>query len=62
MGLLKHQVLDGERCVWLSDLLTYKRDFARDFAEYLADPLSRLDDDSPNPVDVLPEYAHMRRV
>jgi len=60
--LLKHQLIDGERCVWLSDLLTYKRDFERAQAEYRADPLSRLPDDLPNPIDVLPEYAHMRRV
>jgi len=60
-GLLKHQLIDGERCVWLSDLIAYKTDFDRDYAEYLADPLSRMPDDLPNPVDVFPEYAHMRR-
>jgi len=62
VGLLKHQLIDGERCIWLSDLITYKTDFDKRFAEYLADPLSRMPDDLPNPVDVLPEYAHMRRV
>jgi len=62
VGLLKHQLIDGERCVWLSDLITYKRNFDRGYAEYLADPLSRMPDDLPNPVDVFPEYAHMRRV
>jgi len=58
--LLKHQLIDGKRCVWLSDLITYKRNFERERAEYRADPLSRLPDDLPNPIDVLPEYAHMR--
>jgi len=62
VGLLKHQLIDGERCVRLGDLIAYKRDFDRDYAEYLADPLSRMPDDLPNPVDVFPEYAHMRRV
>jgi len=60
VGLLKHQLIDGERCIWLSDLITYKRNFERAYAEYLADPLSKLPDDAPNPIDVLPEYAHMR--
>jgi len=59
--LLKHQLIDGERCVWLSDLLTYKRDLERARARWEANPLSRMPDDTPNPVDVLPEYAHMRR-
>jgi len=58
--LLKHEVVDGQRRVWLSDLLTYKRDFDRAFAEYLADPLNTPCEETPNPVDVLPEYAHMR--
>jgi len=61
VGLLKHQLIDGERCVWLSDLIAYKTDYDRQLADYLADPISRIPDDSPNPVDVLPEYAHMRR-
>jgi len=61
VGLLKHQLIDGERCVWLSDLVAYKTDYDRRLAEYLADPISRIPDDTPNPVDVLPEYAHMRR-
>jgi len=60
-GLLKHQLIDGERCVWLSDLITYKTDFERARARWEANPLSRMPDDGPNPVDVLPEYAHMRR-
>jgi len=58
-GLLKHQLIDGERCVWLSDLITYKRDFDRDYAEYLKSPTSRMDDSMLNPFDVLPEYAAM---
>jgi len=61
MGLLKHQLIDGERCVWLSDLIAYKCDFERARAKWQANPLSRMPDDTPNPVDVLPEYAHMRR-
>jgi len=61
MGLLKHQLIDGERCVWLSDLIVYKTDFERARARWEANPLSRMPDDTPNPVDVLPEYAHMRR-
>jgi len=61
VGLLKHQLIDGERCVWLSDLIAYKTDFERARARWEANPLSRMPDDSPNPVDVLPEYAHMRR-
>jgi len=60
MGLLKHQLIDGERCVWLSDLITYKRDFDKAYAEYLKSPTSRMPDDLPNPIDVFPEYAHMR--
>jgi len=59
LGLLKHQLIDGERCVWLSDLLAYKRDFDKRFAEYLKSPTSRIDDEMPNPFDVLPEYAEM---
>jgi len=59
VGLLKHQLIDGERCVWLSDLITYKRDFDRDYAEYLKSPTSRMDDSMLNPFDVLPEYAAM---
>jgi len=59
VGLLKHQLIDGERCIWLSDLITYKRNFERARAEWRADPLSRLPDDAPNPFDVLPEYAQM---
>jgi len=55
MGLLKHQLIDGERCVRLGDLIAYKRDFDKRYAEYLADPISRIPDDSPNPFDVLPE-------
>jgi len=61
VGLLKHQLIDGERCVWLSDLIDYKRDFDKRFAAWQANPLSQMPDDTPNPVDVLPEYAHMRR-
>jgi len=59
MGLLKHQLIDGERCVRLGDLITYKRDFDKRYAEYLADPISQMPDDAPNPFDVLPEYAQM---
>jgi len=59
VGLLKHQLIDGERCVWLSDLIAYKRNFERARAEWRADPLSRLPNDAPNPFDVLPEYAQM---
>jgi len=59
MGLLKHQLIDGERCVWLSDLITYKRNFNKRFAEYLNSPTSRMDDDMLNPFDVIPEYAQM---
>jgi len=58
--LLKHQLIDGERCIWLSDLITYKRDFERARAEYRNSPTSRMPDDLPNPIDVFPEYAHMR--
>jgi len=61
MGLLKHQLIDGERCVWLSDLIAYKRDFERARAEWEADPLNRPCDETPNPFDVLPEYAEMLR-
>jgi len=42
VGLLNHQLIDGERCVWLSDLIAYKRDFDRDYAEWKADPLNRM--------------------
>jgi len=59
MGLLKYQLIDGERCVRLGDLIAYKRDFDKGFAEYLADPLNRPCDETPNPFDVLPEYADM---
>jgi len=45
LGLLKHQLIDGERCVWLSDLIAYKRDFDRGYAEWQADPLNRMWDD-----------------
>jgi len=45
MGFLKYQLIDGERCVWLSDLLTYKRDFERDYAIWEADPLNKMWDD-----------------
>jgi len=45
MGLLKHQLIDGERCVRLGDLITYKRDFDKRFAEWQADPLNRMWDD-----------------
>jgi len=45
MGLLKYQLIDGERCIWLSDLITYKRDFDRARAEWRADPLNRMWDD-----------------
>jgi len=61
MGLLKHQLIDGECCVRLGDLIAYKRDFDRAYAEYLKSPTSRMPDDLPNPIDVFPEYAHMRR-
>jgi len=61
LGLLKHQLIDGECCVRLGDLIDYKRDFERARAQWEANPLSRMPDDTPNPVDVLPEYAHMRR-
>jgi len=44
-GLLKHQLIDGERCVWLSDLVAYKNDFDKRFAEWQADPLNRMWDD-----------------
>jgi len=60
VGLLKHQLIDGERCVRLSDLIDYKRNFDRAYAEYLKSPTSRMPDDLPNPIDVFPEYAHMR--
>jgi len=45
VGLLKHQLIDGERCVWLSDLVAYKIDFDKRFAEWQADPLNRMWDD-----------------
>jgi len=45
VGLLKHQLIDGERCVWLSDLIAYKSDFERGRAEWRADPLNRMWDD-----------------
>jgi len=45
VGLLKHQLIDGERCVWLSDLITYKADFERARAAWEADPLNRMWDD-----------------
>jgi len=61
MGLLKHQLIDGERCIWLSDLIAYKRDFERARAKWEADPLNRPCDETPNPFDVLPEYADMLR-
>jgi len=59
VGLLKHQLIDGERCVWLSDLITYKRNFERARAEWRNSPTSRIDDEMLNPFDVLPEYAAM---
>jgi len=59
VGLLKHQLIDGERCVRLGDLIAYKRDFDKRYAEYLKSPTSRIDDEMPNPFDVLPEYAQM---
>ncbi|KXU36501.1 hypothetical protein AXK11_04485 [Cephaloticoccus primus] len=59
MGLLKYQLIDGERCIWLSDLITYKRKMERARIEWEADPLSRMPD-GPNPIDVFPEYAHLR--
>jgi len=59
LGLLKHQLIDGERCVWLSDLIVYKTDFERARAEYRNSPTSRIDDDMLNPFDVLPEYKEM---
>jgi len=45
MGLLKYQLIDGERCVRLGDLIAYKRDFDKRFAEWQADPLNRMWDD-----------------
>jgi len=45
VGLLKHQLIDGERCIWLSDLVAYKTDFDKRFAEWQADPLNRMWDD-----------------
>jgi len=60
--LLKYQLIDGERCVLLSDLIAYKADFDKRYAIWRADPLNQMPDDTPNPVDVLPEYAHMRLV
>jgi len=45
LGLLKHQLIDGERCVWLSDLIAYKTEFERARAEWQADPLNRMWDD-----------------
>jgi len=60
MGLLKYRLIDGERCVRLGDLIAYKRNFDRAYAEYLKSPTSRMPDDLPNPIDVFPEYAHMR--
>jgi len=59
VGLLKHQLIDGERCVWLSDLVAYKTDYDRRLVKWQADPLNQAPDDSPNPFDVLPEYAQM---
>jgi len=59
VGLLKHQLIDGERCIWLSDLIAYKRDYEKGRAEWRADPLNRVPDDLPNPFDVIPEYAQM---
>jgi len=44
-GLLKHQLIDGERCVWLSDLVAYKVDYDRRLARWQADPLNRMWDD-----------------
>jgi len=40
IGLLKYQLIDGERCTWLSDLIAYKRDFERARAKWEADPLN----------------------
>jgi len=45
IGLLKHQLIDGERCVWLSDLIAYKTDFDRRLAEWKSAPLNRMWDD-----------------
>jgi len=59
IGLLKHQLIDGERCVWLRDLIAYKCDFEKGRAEWRADPLNQVPDDLPNPFDILPEYAQM---
>jgi len=59
MGLLKYQLIDGECCVRLGDLIAYKRDFDKGYAEYLADPLNCPCDEPPNPFDVIPEYADM---
>jgi len=59
VGLLKHQLIDGERCIWLSDLIAYKRDWDKRVEKWKADPLGRMPDDAPNPFDVIPEYAQM---
>jgi len=45
IGLLKHQLIDGERCVWLSELIAYKIDYDRRRAQWQADPLNRMWDD-----------------
>jgi len=45
VGLLKHQLIDGKRCIWLSDLITYKADFDKRFAEWESAPLNRMWDD-----------------
>jgi len=42
VGLLKHQLIDGERCVWLSELIAYKIDYDRRRAQWQADPLNRM--------------------
>jgi len=59
MGLLKYQLINGERYVRLGDLIAYKRDFDKGFAEWKADPLNQVPDDLPNPFEVIPEYAQM---